>query len=133
MNANESIIKNKASGSRTYFKNEIGEKEYSAILKKQSRRRRTPHFERNEVQVVKCPACGSTEFFIDQIRFSSAGNSVCWAASGTKKYLASFIFILNHFFSGWNTSANDTPTTSANVAKINQQVVHAPCRNPFSQ
>ena len=72
MNANESIIKNKASGSRTYFKNEIGEKEYSAILKKQSRRRRTPRFERNEVQVATCPFCGSTEFFIDQTRFEKS-------------------------------------------------------------
>ena len=68
MNANESIIKNKASGSKTYFKNEIGEKEYSSILKKKSRRRRTPRLESNEVQVVTCPACGSSDFFIDTVR-----------------------------------------------------------------
>ena len=72
MNANESIIKNKVSGSKTYFKNEIGEKEYSAILKKQSRRRRAPRLERNEVQVVTCPVCGSSEFFIDQTRFEKS-------------------------------------------------------------
>ena len=72
MSVNESIIKNKASGSKTYFKNEIGEKEYSTILKNQSRRRRTPRLESNEVQVVTCPVCGSSEFFIDQIRFEKS-------------------------------------------------------------
>ena len=72
MNANESIIKNKASGSKTYFKNELGEKEYSTILKKQSRRRRNHRFEDNEVQVVTCPVCGSSEFFIDQTRFEKS-------------------------------------------------------------
>ena len=72
MNANESIIKNKVSGSKTFLKNEIGEKEYSAILKKQSRRRRASRLERNEVQVVTCPVCGSSEFFIDQTRFEKS-------------------------------------------------------------
>ena len=68
MSVNESIIKNKASGRKTYFKNELGEKEYSTILNNQSRRRRTPRFESNEVQVVTCPFCGSSDFFIDNIR-----------------------------------------------------------------
>ena len=43
MSVKESIIKNSVSGSKTIFKNEIGEKEYSSI-------------------------CGSSEFFIDNIR-----------------------------------------------------------------
>ena len=38
-----------------------------------------------------------------------------------------------YFFSGWNTSANDTPTARAKVEKINQQVVQSPCRKPSCQ
>ena len=68
MSVKESIIKNSVSGSKTYFKNEIGEKEYSSILRNQSRRRRASRLESNEVQVVTCPVCGSSEFFIDNIR-----------------------------------------------------------------
>lgn len=68
MSVKESIIKNSVSGSKTIFKNEIGEKEYSSILRNQSRRRRFSHLESNEVQVVTCPVCGSSEFFIDNIR-----------------------------------------------------------------
>ena len=68
MSVKESIIKNSVSGSKTIFKNEIGEKEYSSILRNQSRRRRFSRLESNEVQVVTCPVCGSSEFFIDNIR-----------------------------------------------------------------
>ena len=68
MSINESIIKNKASGSRTNFKNELGEKEYSNLIMKQSRRRRSSSFEDSEVQAVTCPVCGSTEFFMDTVR-----------------------------------------------------------------
>ena len=67
MSVNESIIKNKVSDRRTNFKNELGEKEYSNLLRKQTRRRRSS-FEDSEVQVVTCPVCGSTEFFLDTVR-----------------------------------------------------------------
>lgn len=68
MSVNESIIKNKVSDRKTNFKNGLGEKEYSNLLRKQSRRRRSTSFEDSEVQVVTCPSCGSTEFFMDTIR-----------------------------------------------------------------
>ena len=67
MSVNESIIKKSVSGSKTYFKNEIEGNEYSTILKERSRRRRSSHLESNEVQVVTCPNCGSSEFFMDYI------------------------------------------------------------------
>ena len=37
-----------------------------------------------------------------------------------------------YYFSGWNTNANDTATSRAKPAKINQQVVQSPTRKPFS-
>ena len=58
MSVNESIIKNKVSDRRTNFKNELGEKEYSNLLRKQTRRRRSS-FEDSEVQVVTCPVCAA--------------------------------------------------------------------------
>jgi hypothetical protein len=60
MKVKESIIKKGVSGSRTNFKNELGEKEYSNLIRKQSRRRRSSSFEDSEVQAVTCPVCGST-------------------------------------------------------------------------
>lgn len=68
MSVNESIIKNSVLGSETYFKDEFEGTEYSTILKKKSRRRRSPKFEVNETDTLVCPFCGSTEVFIDFTR-----------------------------------------------------------------
>ena len=67
MNTSENIIKNKVSGSRTYTKNKIDGREYSTLLKNRSRRRRTSQID-EEVQVITCPQCGSSEIFVDPVR-----------------------------------------------------------------
>ena len=71
MSANNQIIKGNVIGSKTNFKNEIDGKEYSNLLNRRSRRRRTPHANA-EVQVLACPNCGGTEFIIDNIRSEKA-------------------------------------------------------------
>ena len=71
MSANNQIIKGNVIGSKTNFKNEIDGKEYSDLLNRRSRRRRTPHANA-EVKVLACPYCGGTEFIIDNIRSEKA-------------------------------------------------------------
>ena len=71
MSENENIIKNSVLGRKTYFKNEIDGDEYSALLKRRSRRRGKSQVDA-EVKVLECPNCGSTEFFMDDVRFEKS-------------------------------------------------------------
>ena len=68
MSASENIIKEEVLGSKTYFKNEFEGKEYSNLLKKNSRRRRRSHSDEVETDVTVCPVCGSTKVLIDFTR-----------------------------------------------------------------
>jgi transcription initiation factor TFIIB len=76
MNESKFSIKNDELDSKNYLKNEIDEKEYTTLLKRQSRRRRASLLENTEVQVVACPNCGSTEVLFDHVR-SEKSCKVC--------------------------------------------------------
>ena len=76
MNIGKNIIKKNVLISKNNEKNEIDEKTYSTLLKNRSRRRRTSHMENSEVQALTCPVCGSSEFFIDDVR-SEKTCSIC--------------------------------------------------------
>ena len=71
MSENENIIKNSVLGRKTYFKNELDGDEYSTLLKRKSRRGRRSQVD-TEVKVLECPNCGSTEFFMDDVRFEKS-------------------------------------------------------------
>lgn len=69
MSNGETINKKSVLGSKTIFKDGIEGKEYSALLKDKSRRRRAPRSIKDEVDVQStCPFCGSTEILIDVTR-----------------------------------------------------------------
>ena len=72
MNESKNIIKNSVLGSKNSIKNKIEEKEYTTLLKNKSRRRRASKREHNEVQVLACPQCGSTEVLIDYVHSEKA-------------------------------------------------------------
>jgi transcription initiation factor TFIIB len=68
MSVSENIRKKSVLDSEKILKNEIEGKEYSTILRKRSRRRRSPGLEENETDSLVCPNCGSSEVLIDFTR-----------------------------------------------------------------
>ncbi len=65
MSVSEKIIKNEVLSGKNYFKEEFEGKEYSNLLKRNSKRRRKSQSEDVEVEEDVCPVCGSTEVLID--------------------------------------------------------------------